>query len=173
MNIYGVLESLQREVHESKPLPWPLQEKSVIDRERLLKILERTRDSLPEDVKQARWLTRETERIAAESVSKADRVVRHAQSKSRDILRAAEDEVTRLISQQEVVAKAREEAQRILEEARLQAQRVREEADQYARDTREDADCYALKVLNGMQDQLQQIMTVVKRGQSTLLGDRP
>ena len=93
MNIYTVLESLQREVTESKRLPWPLQQKSVVDRERLLKILDKTRDSLPEEVKQARWISRETERIAAESSTKADRLVREAQSKGREILRAAEGEL--------------------------------------------------------------------------------
>ena len=170
MNIYTVLESLQREVTESKPLPWPLQEKSVVDRERLLKILDKTRDSLPEEMKQARWVSRETERIAAESGSKADRVVRDAQSKGREILRAAEDEMERLLSKEEVYARAREEAGRMLEEARQEARRTREEAARYARETREDADRYAMKVLNGMEGELSRILAVVKKGQSSLLG---
>ena len=170
MNIYTVLESLQREVTESKPLPWPLQEKSVVDRERLLKILDKTRDSLPEEMKQARWVSRETERIAAESGSKADRVVRDAQNKGREILRAAEDEMERLLSKEEVYARAREEAGRMLEEARQEARRTKEEAARYARETREDADRYAMKVLNGMEGELSRILAVVKKGQSSLLG---
>lgn len=168
MNIYSVLESLQREVSDSKPLPWPLQEKSVVDRERLLKILDRTRDSLPEEVKQARWISRETERIASESQTKAERVVREAQTRSREILRAAADEMERLLSKEEIFQRARQEAARILEEARLEARRTREEADRYARETRQDAELYALKVLNGMEGDLSRILAIVKRGQASL-----
>jgi hypothetical protein len=169
MNIITVLESLQREVAESKPLPWPLQEKSVIDRERLIRILDRTRESLPEEVKQARWISKETDRIAAESSTRADRVVREAQSKGREILRAAEDEVLRLLSKEEILVRARVEAQRTLEEARQESRRLREEAARYARETRQDADRYALKVLNGMEGELSRVLTIIKRGQESLL----
>jgi vacuolar-type H+-ATPase subunit H len=172
MNIYAVLESLQREVTESKPLPWPLQEKSVVDRERLLKILDKTRDSLPEEVKQARWISRETERIAAESSNKADRVVREAQSKGREILRAAEDEMERLVSKEEVYVRAREEAQKLIEEARQEARRTREDADRYGRETRQDAERYAMKVLNGMEGELNRILAIIKKGQDSLGVDR-
>lgn len=168
MNIYTVLESLQREVTESKSLPWPLQEKSVVDRQRLLKILDKTRDSLPEEVKQARWISRETERIAAESSSKADRVVREAQSKGREILRAAEDEMERLLSKEEVYVRAREEAQKFIEDARQEARRTREDADRYARETRQDAERYAMKVLNGMEGELNRILAIIKKGQTSL-----
>lgn len=170
MNIYSVLENLQREVSDSKPLPWPLQEKSVVDREKLLKILDKTRDSLPEEVKQARWISRETERIATESSHKAERVVREAQSRSREILRAAADEVERLLAKEEIYQRARQEAARTLEEARQEARRTREEADRYARETRQDAELYAWKVLNGMEGDLSRILAIVKRGQASLTG---
>ena len=169
MNIYNVLESLQREVTDSQPLPWPLQEKSVVNRHKLLKILERSRDELPEEVKQARWISRETERIASESSHRADRVVRDAQARSREIMRAAQDEVNRLVEETEVVTRARQEATRLLDEAREEARRLRSDADLYARETRGDADRYALKVLNGMETELGRILSTVKRGQAQLL----
>ncbi len=170
MNIYTVLETLQREVTESKSLPWPLQEKSVVDRERILKILDKTRDALPEEVKQARWVSRETERIAAESSGKADRLVREAQARGREILRTAEDQLERMLSKEEVYARAKEEAAKLLEEARQEARRLRQQAEDYAQTTREDADRYAMTVLVGMEGELSRILATVKKGQASLRG---
>ena len=86
MNVFQALDSMEEALNESKPLPWPMQARSVIDKDRLKKLIARTRDSLPEEVHQARWISRETRRIAEETRGKADRVVKEAHSKAQEIL---------------------------------------------------------------------------------------
>lgn len=180
MNVFTVLDSLQQAVSDSKPLPWPLQSKSVINKDKFMRLIERTRETLPEEVHQARWISRETRRIAQESTSQADRLVRDAHTRAREILRTAQEETERLIQGDEVVVRAREESERLLMEAHSQAEALRREAEEYAdklrssaentaRETREEADRYALRVLGGMETELSKILSIVKQGRTTIV----
>jgi vacuolar-type H+-ATPase subunit H len=78
----------------------------------------------------------------------------------------------RLVSKEEVYVRAREEAQKLIEEARQEARRTREDADRYGRETRQDAERYAMKVLNGMEGELNRILAIIKKGQDSLGVDR-
>lgn len=179
LNVFNVLDSLQEAISESKPLPWPMQNRSVINKEKFIRLLERTREILPEEVHQARWISRETQRIAEESTSQAHRVVKEAQSKAHEIVKAAESETQRRINEDEIVVAARQEAERILAAAKEQAEKMKTEADSYAEttrkkaekfaaETREDADRYAMRILGGMESELSKILSIVKQGQESL-----
>lgn len=179
MNVFHALDSMEEALNEGKPLPWPMQSRTVVDKEKFQKLIARTRDSLPEEVHQARWISRETRRIAEETKGKAERVVKDAQSKARDILVKAETETTRRVSQEEIVILARREAESILARAREEAARIVAEgealgekkrlaAEKIARETREDADRYAMRVLGGMETELSKILSIVKQGQESL-----
>lgn len=179
MNVFHALDSMEEALNEGKPLPWPMQSRTVVDKEKFQKLIARTRDSLPEEVHQARWISRETRRIAEETKGKAERVVKDAQNKARDLLVKAESETTRRVSQEEIVVLARREAESILARAREEAARIVAEgealgekkrlaAEKVARETREDADRYAMRVLGGMETELSKILSIVKQGQESL-----
>lgn len=179
MNVFHALDSMEEALNEARPLPWPMQSRTVVDKEKFQTLITRTRDSLPEEVHQARWISRETRRIAEESRGKAEKVVKDAQSKAREILVKAETETTRRVAQEEVVVLARKEADDILARAHSEAQRLLAEAEankaktlaaaeKVARETREDADRYAMRVLAGMETELSKILSIVKQGQESL-----
>lgn len=181
MNVFQALDSMEEALDEAKPLPWPMQARSVVDKDRLKKLIARTRDSLPEEVHQARWISRETQRIAEETRGKADRVVREAESRANEILTKAERETYVRVQNNEIVQQARKEAEKILQKAREEADRVLGEADaraasiranaeRTARETREDADQYAMKILTGMEAELNKILGVVRQGKDSLGG---
>ncbi len=179
MNVFHALDSMEEALNEGKPLPWPMQSRTVVDKDKFQKLISRTRESLPEEVHQARWISRETRRIAEETKGKADRVVKDAQSKAREILTKAETETTRRVQNEEVVVLAKREAEEILARARQEAARLvaegealgekkRQAAEKVARETREDADRYAMRVLGGMESELSKILNIVKQGQESL-----
>ena len=179
MNVFQALDSMEEALNEAKPLPWPMQARSVVDKDRLKKLIARTRDSLPEEVHQARWISRETRRIAEETRGKADRVVKEAQSRAQEILTKAEVETKHRVQNSEVISLARKEADKIVCEARTEADKILGEADaraaavksaaeEAARRTREDADRYAMKVLGGMEAELSKILSLVKQGKESL-----
>ncbi|CAN0394399.1 unnamed protein product [Phaeothamnion confervicola] len=132
MNIYSVLENLEKEVSDSKTLPWPLQEKTIVDRDRLLEMIEKTRRSLPDEIRQARWISRETERLAEESNSSSERLMLEARHKYEEILAQAEQIAQKLVSKEEIYKRAQVEAKRILSKsAQEHASRSQLEAEQY------------------------------------------
>lgn len=168
MNIYSVLETLEKEVTESKPLPWPMQERSVVNRDRLLRILEKSRECIPQEVKHARWVTRETERIAQESETRAERTLREAESRKREMLKSASCEIERLTNKESVVTQARAQAEAILVQAEQEAARKVEAAEEYARDVRGQAERFALQIFSGMENELEKILQISRRGKESL-----
>jgi vacuolar-type H+-ATPase subunit H len=162
VNIFTVIESLQREVSESKPLPWPLQQKSLVDRDRLLRILETTRQNLPEEVKQARWISRERERIAQETTTRADQMVKEAQNRSLQILQEAEQQLRTMTSRDEQVHRARLQAEEILGEARQQADELKQEAEHYA-----------FQIVERLEGELTKVLSAVKHSRQALETNLP
>ncbi len=179
LNVFAVLDSLQEAVVASKPLPWPMQSHSMIDKDKFIRLIERTRETLPQEVHQARWVSRETERIAHESTSRADQVVKEAQSKAEEMVKEAEAETKKRVSESEIVSlakcqaeklvkEAQEKADALLAKAEAEAEKMKKSAETFSRQTREDADRYAMRVLGGMETELSKILSIVKQGQESL-----
>jgi dTMP kinase len=184
MDIYKVLEDLEKAIRESRRMPWPWQDRSVIRRDSFLKLLERSREGLPEEIKQARWVARENQRIRDEAVARAEKVESAAQDRAREMLRSAQEEAVRLVQESEIVARSRQEAQRLMAEAEDRARareaeaaevsrKVREEAEAFSQRTRREAEAWSLRVLNGMEGELTRILSIVQRGRENLSGSAP
>ncbi|MEI8404589.1 MAG: hypothetical protein WCG96_04850 [Actinomycetes bacterium] len=98
----------------------PLSSSVLMPRDDLLDVLEAALDSLPEELRQARWLLREREEFMAEKQREADAVLE-------DVKAQAE----RMVSRTELVRQARTTAAKVLEEADESARRMRHEAEDF------------------------------------------
>ncbi|MGI5844166.1 MAG: hypothetical protein ACOX9B_08325 [Candidatus Xenobium sp.] len=184
MDIYKVLEDLEKAIRESRRMPWPWQDCSVIRCDNFLKLLERSREGLPEEIKQARWVARENQRIRDEAMARAEKVESTAQDRVREMLRSAQEEAARLVQESEIVVRSRQEAQRLMAEAEDRARareaeaaeaarKVREEAEAFSQSTRREVEAWSLRVLNGMEGELTRILSIVQRGRENLVGTAP
>ncbi|GMU52839.1 MAG: hypothetical protein AMXMBFR33_19850 [Candidatus Xenobia bacterium] len=183
MKIYEYLEKLELLAQNGQSLPWPMNDRVVLYRDPLLKLLSRAREELPQEVKDAHWILQERDRIAQESTSEAthvvrqagsdaDRILRDAEEKAREILRTAREESQRLVQESEVMARAREEGRKLLEETRDRCQRLQGESQTQAREVREASERFAAGVLNGMEGELSRILAIIKKHQETLKSQR-
>lgn len=118
MDLAARIQQLERLVEEAKSMP--LSSSVLVSRDELLELVREMRDSLPEEIKQARWVVKDREELLAKARRDAESVVEHGQS-----------EQLRLASREEVVKRAAEEAERILQEAREEARQIRLEAEDY------------------------------------------
>lgn len=184
MDIYKALEEMEQSIRESREFKWPFKGLSMIKRDDFLQTLEKARESLPEEIKQARWVARENQRIRDEAVNKAEKVESQAQDRAREIFRTAQEESHRLVQESEIVTRARAEAARIMNEvetrakareveAEANARRIREEADAYSSRTRKEAEAYVLRILNGMEGELSRILSIIQRGRENLSNGAP
>src|SRR5829696_3967923 len=105
MDVLVLIHKLDQLVHNAKAVP--LTDQVRIDREEIWEILDQMRATIPEEIKQARWIVKERQEMLGEAKREAERIVMEA----REIAQ-------REASQQEVVRLAERQAQQILEAAK-------------------------------------------------------
>lgn len=99
----------------------PMSDRVVIDEREALDVLDLMRTTVPEEIKQARRVTQEQQKILAQAQTEANRLIAQAQERAERML--AEDAIT---------LSADERAREIIDQARRDADDVRSGADQYA-----------------------------------------
>src|SRR5215211_2821388 len=107
MDVLVLIDKLDDTIHNAKPVP----------------LTDQVRATIPEEIKQARWIVKERQEMLAEAKREAERVVKEAR-----------DEQTRLISEEEVVKQAERQADEIVEDARAREREIRLGAEDYADD---------------------------------------
>lgn len=146
MDVLELIDKLDDLIHNARPVP--LTDQVRIDRDAIFELLDEMRSTIPEEVKQARWIVKERQEMLAEARREADRMVAEARER-------AQHEV----SEQEVVRQAEREAQDMLEAAR-----------QREREVRLGAEDYADEVLGTLEVNLGKFLQAVQRGRERLQG---
>lgn len=93
----------------------------VVDEHAVFEIIDQMRIRIPEELKQARRIQQQQERLLAQAKEEANRIKAQARQ-----------EAEAALSQHEQVVVAQAKAEQILERARSEAEALRQEADQYA-----------------------------------------
>ena len=102
MEIFTLLETLEDILEKSKTLPFT--EKSIIAKEEFLDIIKEIRLRLPDELKQAKWIKEERERIISEAQKDADDIVQEAENRiismidEHEITKIAYDKKTEIIA---------------------------------------------------------------------------
>src|SRR3954467_13758877 len=146
MDVLVLIDKLDDTVHNAKPVP--LTDQVRVDKEEIYDILDQMRATIPEEIKQARWIVKERQEMLAEAKRGAGRIIKEAR-----------DEQARLINEEEVVRQAEREAEQIVEEARTREREIRLGAEDYADD-----------ILNTLEVNLQKFTAAVQRGRDRLPG---
>jgi len=140
MDILYLVDRLEELINEGWHIP--MTTNVVINEEEFLDIIDQMRISVPEEVKQAKRIQQEKERLLAQAKDEHDRIIA-----------LAREENQAMLANHEVLKAAEAQRQAILEEGRREARSMRKEADAYVIDT--------LKRLEG---QLSGLLTTVRNG---------
>ncbi|MBF7082364.1 ATPase [Desulfallas sp. Bu1-1] len=146
MELFNILNELEELIERSPKVP--MTRRVLVDEDRLLDYLDRIRTSMPEELRQARWVIQEREKVITDSKREALRIIEDAEKQLEK--RADESEITR---------KAQERAMEIQQRAEEVAMQIK----QGARD-------YADEILAGLEEQLGRIMTQIQEGRNELKG---
>ena len=119
MELLSIIESLEELVEKSIGLP--LTGKCMVDREEILEIIKEVRLKLPDDIKQAKWIKEERQRILLD-----------AQKEANVILQDAEGRISSLVDEHEITQKAYEQADEIISAAQKTAREIRLGTKEYA-----------------------------------------
>ncbi len=118
-----------------------------IDKEELDELIKKIRIALPDEIKEAEWVSREKERYLAQ-----------AQDEAKRILKEAENYAERLVREDQITIRAEEDSRRIINEAKRTAMEIESDALQYAN-----------QILEQLEESLDRTLKVVRKGREELL----
>ncbi len=113
----------------------PFSGRLLIDEDRVLNIIDRMRVAIPEELRQARRIISEQERL----------------------IREAQERVQQVLHEQGLLKAIEAERARLLEQAEREARAVRAGADEYARQVLEELEQRLLKVITSVQNGLREL----------------
>ena len=148
MDVLVLIDKLDDLVHNAKPVP--LTDQVRVDREEIYDLLDQMRATIPEEIKQARWIVKERQEMLAEAKRESERIIKEAR-----------DQQQRLVSQEEITKQAERAAEEIVEDANARAREIRLGAEDYADE-----------ILNTLEVNLQKFTAAVQRGRDRLAGPR-
>ena len=139
MEIFTLLETLEDLLERSRNLPFS--SKSVVDKDEMLDLIKEIRLKLPDELKQAKWVKEERQRILAESQKEADGIVKEA-----------ENRIIAMIDEHEITRKAYDQKTEIIETANEMSREI-------TKGTKEYADNLLGNTVDVMKDNLEKLET--------------
>ena len=138
MEIFTLLESLEDVIERSRSLPFSA--KGIVDKEEILDLIKEIRLKLPDELKQAKWVKEERQRILVEAQKEADGIVKEA-----------ENRIISMIDEHEITRKAYEQKKEIIENA-----------NERSREISNGTKAYADNILAGVQVTLEDALKVIE-----------
>jgi cell division septum initiation protein DivIVA len=146
MDVLVLIDKLDDLIHNARTVP--LTDSVMIDREEIYDLLDQMRSTIPEEIKQARWIVKERQEMLAEAKGEAERLLAEANEKA-----------ARLASEEDIVRLAEKQAKELVEEAREREREIRLGAEDYADE-----------VLGNLEVNLEKFLAAVRRGRERLQG---
>ena len=119
MELFTLLETLEEMLENSKTVPFS--GKAIIEKEEMLDIIKEIRIKLPDELKQAKGVKEERQRILVEANKEAE-----------DIVKEAENRIISMIDEHEITRKAYEQKAEIIETANEMSREISKGTKDYA-----------------------------------------
>jgi hypothetical protein len=142
-NLLGRLETL---ITESRKVPWTGY--ALVETEPVMALLDHMRRVMPEDIRRARWIVEEQERLLGD-----------AQRMAAETLAGAQERVNRLAGEAEITREAEARARQILAQA-----------EETSRDMRQAARAYVDDLLAGVERHLTETVARIRANREELRG---
>lgn len=148
MELLNALNELEEIIESSFKVP--MTGRVLVDEDRLLDMLDRIRTTLPEEIRQAKWIIQEREKVLAETKKEASRIMEDVQKQMER--RVDENEISR--------------------QAKANAEEIVERAENVAREIKQSARDYADELLNELEKKIENLVNEIRDGRAELKGLR-
>ena len=140
MDILHLVDRLEALITNSRLIP--LTATRMVDEDRALELIDQMRISIPEEVKQAKRIQQERDRVIAQANEEASRLI--------DL---AKEDAEELVNRDVISTTAERRAQSLIDRARRDAEAIKIDADEYV-----------VQVLSDLEANLMRSLTVVRNG---------
>lgn len=121
MDIEQIMNELEEKIDGCRTIPfWG---KGIIDKEELLDMLQDMRNKFPEELRQAKWVKEERQRI-----------INDAQKEAAAMIKSTEEKIAAMVNEHDITQQAYSKANQIIDSAQQNSREIRLGANQYADD---------------------------------------
>lgn len=146
MELLNALNEMEELIESSFKVP--MTRKVMVDEELILDMMDRIRTTLPEEIRQAKWIIQEREKVITDTKKEAGKLIEDAQRQMER--QVDENEITRM--------------------ARMKADEIIEKAESIAQEIKQGAREYADGILSDLQSRIEVIIEEVQGGRMELQG---
>lgn len=139
MNIEEILDDMDDLLERSRPIPFAAH-KAVIDADRMRELLNSAHLNIPAEIKRAKLID-----------SDCDRIINEAREKAEAIIQDAETRAKRMLSEETILQEAKQRALDMLTKAQNGSKDIKEAAEKYVNNLLNDAQAYFQNSLQEVQ----------------------
>lgn len=151
MDALELLDELEDIIDKGASVPFS--GRCLLEKDELLDVLQEIRLKLPDDLKQAKWIKEERQRILQEAQNEAD-----------GIIKTAEEKIISMVNENEITKKAIVQGNQIIEKARENAKAVEDSAYTYADNLLETIE----KVVVSSMKDMEQCVAIVRNNRTEM-----
>ena len=151
MDLLELIDELEDMV--DKGVSVPLSGRCLLDKDELMEIIEDIKLKLPDDLKQAKWIKSERDRILAEAKAEADKIIK-----------TANEQIIEMVDENEITKKAMNRANDIMVKAQSESKATKDASIEYTDYLLENVERVVTNVLR----ELEQCVVTVKSNRDEL-----
>lgn len=155
MDIVKLIEELEDVIEDANSLPFS--KKVSVDPDEIFEIIKEIRDKLPEEIRKAKWVNEEQDRILEEARQEAERITKEAEAKAH----SAEQEMQRRF--EEMV-----NAHSITKQSTIVGERIVTDAENEARQIKANGRAHVDHMLANVQENLKMILQELDKNRQEL-----
>ena len=144
MDVLELIDELRGLVNGAKQVP--LTDQLRVDKKKLYDLVDQMRSTIPEEIRQARWIVKEREQMLADAKREAERILEEGRERQ-----------TQLASRHELIRHAERAAQDIIDDTRALEREIRLGAEEYT-----------VEILDTLEVNLSKFIAAVQRGRERL-----
>jgi len=121
MDIEQIMNEIEEKIDSCRTIPiWG---RGIIDKDEILDMIQDMRNKFPEEMKQAKWVKEERQRIISD-----------AQKEAAAMIKATEEKIAVMVNEHDITQQAYAKANQIVDSAQQNSREIRLGANQYADD---------------------------------------
>lgn len=122
MDILKLIDELEEIFDEASNLPFS--KKVSVNPDEVYELINDLRDAIPEEIKEARWINEERERILKEANVQADQILNDAHNEVERSYQEANRRYKELVNQESITIEAKKQAEQIIADAKVTANTI-------------------------------------------------
>ncbi len=151
MDALELLDELEDIIEKGASVPFS--GRCILERDELLDVLQELKLKLPEDLKQAKWIKEERQRILQEAQTEAD-----------EIIKTVEKKAVSMVDENEITKQAVIRGKQLVDRATNEAIEISDSAYSYSDNLLETVE----KVVLGAMKEMEQCVSIVRNNRSSL-----